>query len=54
MRRLFVADLKPCLIACELALFRMHTRQEWSSTRMQQIKDVVAWELDRLSQDLHE
>eukprot|EP00439_Symbiodinium_sp_Y106_P085575 s140_g29.t1 len=28
--------------------------QEWSSTRMQQIKDVVAWELDRLSQDLHE
>ncbi|CAE7846227.1 Cacna1h, partial [Symbiodinium microadriaticum] len=28
--------------------------QEWSSMRMHQIKDVVAWELDRLTQDLHE
>ena len=30
------------------------TGQEWSSFRMQQIKDVVTWELERLSQDLHE
>ena len=44
--------------ACHLQIvFRVsseQTRQEWSSMRMHQIKDVVAWELDRLTQDLHE